>query len=758
MRLCLIGSAELVAGGGGELRQVLAQPKRLALLIYLALAQPAGFLRRDILLALFWPELDTESARRALRQSLHFLRTHLGPDVIEARGMDELRLTPGALWCDVLALREARASGRLAEALELARGELLPGFHVKDASPDFDLWLSEQRAQLRQSVALAALTLASAEEGEGRPARALAAARRALDLVPTDEGTARTVMRLSHALGDGEGALETYAALDRRLREYDAAPERDTRALADAIRRELASRTAAERPSIPIAVAPPPASGAPSATSAGWGGSTEAARPSAARDTARDAEPARSASALGKWRPLAWPALSIIGVCAGAIAMLLLGAFNVGPAATLFAGDTPRRRALLVVTDFAAPGGDASLARVVSHVVRDALTQSTTVNVMPPSRVACTLELMDRARDARVDLATAREVAQREGGTAVVDGEVAQVGSGYVVTVRLLAADTEQVLATLQRAGDGPQGLMEVADEIARALRRKSGESLREVQASIPLKRARTASLEAARLFTEGAHANEVLVNWPLAAEKFRGAVAIDSNFAMAWLYLGAAYLNVGAPRSQADSATTRAYQLRDRLPPMEQTAVEGAYFGMGPGRDRAKAIAAARATPSAWSALALHYQRRRDFARAESTWRAGLARDSSMLHPDAEPRAEPPAAREARRGGFAGPRDRATLRPRSGRAVQSCPELLVARRPGGCRACLRFTGAPAGRRRPRRWRSREPRLAARTARPLALPGRTWACRGFGEGADHSVGGRRGQPGGARVARLRACA
>jgi len=652
MRLRLFGPAELVTGGGEELRQVLSQPKRLGLLIYLAIAEPAGFQRRDTLLALFWPELDTESARRALRQSLHFLRSHLGADALQGRGAEEVRLAPGALWCDVVAYREALAAGRLADALELRRGELLPGFHVKEASPEFDEWLSGERAQLRQSAALAARTLAAAEEGEGRLARALLAAQRALELAPTDEGSARTVMRLSHALDDGDGALQVYEALRERLREYDAEPEGDTRALAAAIRREMGSRPAPRSGALSLAPAAmratptqvaatptDPVSAADTPADAAIGGVAPAAAASAAATPLTFAPGAAAPSDHGPRVILPgdrghrmvprWAGRSLAAALAVGAVVLLLGAINVGPAATLFADAPPATRALVVLTDFTAPDGDASLARVVSHAVRDGLAQSSALEVMPMSRVASTLELMRRPRETRVDLSTAREVALREGGSAVVDGEVARAGDDYVVTVRLVSADSDRVLASEQRAGKGGRGLIEAADELALALRRRAGESLQQVQASVPLRRARTESLEAARRYTEGAIANEMLVDWPRAAEKFREAVAIDSTFAMAWLYLGVVYANAGAPRSQVEGAMLRAYELRDRLPPMERLAVEGAYFGSGPGRDRAKAMEIVRRMPQAWNVLALQYQRRRELARAESTWRAGLAADS---------------------------------------------------------------------------------------------------------------------------------
>lgn len=63
IRLHTFGALDLRSAEGRELRGVLAQPKRTALLAYLVLASPRGFHRRDTLLTVFWPEFDQERAR-----------------------------------------------------------------------------------------------------------------------------------------------------------------------------------------------------------------------------------------------------------------------------------------------------------------------------------------------------------------------------------------------------------------------------------------------------------------------------------------------------------------------------------------------------------------------------------------------------------------------------------------------------------------------------------------------------------------------
>src|SRR2546425_837325 len=76
----LLGALHLTDAEGREVQSLLTRPRRLALLAYLAAATPRRLHRRDSLLALFWPELDQEHARAALRQALHVVREALGAD------------------------------------------------------------------------------------------------------------------------------------------------------------------------------------------------------------------------------------------------------------------------------------------------------------------------------------------------------------------------------------------------------------------------------------------------------------------------------------------------------------------------------------------------------------------------------------------------------------------------------------------------------------------------------------------------------
>ncbi|HET9982506.1 MAG TPA: BTAD domain-containing putative transcriptional regulator [Longimicrobiales bacterium] len=236
---------ELRALGALELRgarlprnpAVLRQPKRMALLVYLALARPRGFHRRDKLLALFWPESDEERARHALRQAVYVLRCALGGRVIASRGDEELALAGGTFACDALEFESAVAEGALGRALALYRGDLLDGFHLSGAAPEFDQWVEEERARLRKLMVTAAWAQAEARRAEGDSEAAREWARRAVSLSPIDEEAQRRFLLLLRGLGDRVGAVAAYTAYARRLAdEYELEPSAELAELARSMR------------------------------------------------------------------------------------------------------------------------------------------------------------------------------------------------------------------------------------------------------------------------------------------------------------------------------------------------------------------------------------------------------------------------------------------------------------------------------------------------------------------------------------------
>ena len=133
IELTLLGLQTVRDSDGRELGSLAAQPKRFALLAYLAISGSTGFHRRDTLAAMFWPDLDQFAARRALRNTLYHLRETIGDGALITQGDDALAIDPAAITCDVTKLASAVAEGRFEEAVDLYRGELLAGIHFANA-------------------------------------------------------------------------------------------------------------------------------------------------------------------------------------------------------------------------------------------------------------------------------------------------------------------------------------------------------------------------------------------------------------------------------------------------------------------------------------------------------------------------------------------------------------------------------------------------------------------------------------------------
>jgi Tol biopolymer transport system component/DNA-binding SARP family transcriptional activator len=258
--LRVLGGVELEGPDGEPVRPVLAQPRRLALLIYLT-AAGSGFHRRDTPLGMFWPEVDEGRARQGLNRAIYFLRQFLPPEAIQTRGDHEVGVSEERLACDAVQFQKALAAGELETALALYRGDLAPGFLV-DEAPEFVRWLEGERDRLREQAVRAAVELAAREEAAGRDRTAERWLGRAEELAPLDEGVAGRRMRLLDRLGERAGAVRVFEALRERLRdELEVDPSPETVALMAAIRSRQAARP------VNGDAAPSPAAGSSGASS-----------------------------------------------------------------------------------------------------------------------------------------------------------------------------------------------------------------------------------------------------------------------------------------------------------------------------------------------------------------------------------------------------------------------------------------------------------------------------------------------------------
>jgi DNA-binding SARP family transcriptional activator/TolB-like protein len=234
-----LGAIDLRDRRGHPIREILAQPKRVALLVYLAVEgrRAGGIVPRDRLLALFWPESDSAHARNTLSQALHHLRQALGADVIESQGANTVGIHGDQLWCDATTFLEAIERGDVELALDLYRGEFCPTLFTSGA-PELEHWLDAVRRQIRTHAFAAAKTYAERLAARGDREAAARAARNALALQPDDEADVRALLALLERLGDVTGALLVYQEYAKRLTtELETEPAAETKGLIEGMRR-----------------------------------------------------------------------------------------------------------------------------------------------------------------------------------------------------------------------------------------------------------------------------------------------------------------------------------------------------------------------------------------------------------------------------------------------------------------------------------------------------------------------------------------
>jgi DNA-binding SARP family transcriptional activator/Tfp pilus assembly protein PilF/TolB-like protein len=226
-----------IEGSAPDASRLLSQPKRLALLAYLALAKGDGWRSRDELLAMFWPELDESRARGALRQAIRYLRSALGTESIESRGHHAVRVVPTHLETDAAKFQTLLEGEDYAAAMGHYGGDFLPGLEIRGLN-DFEDWLSAERRRFRDLATEAAGQLAEEARDEDNAEEAIHWAVRSVDLNPLSDRAVRRLMGIQSWAGNRAAALEQYGVFEQELRrQHGAVPSTATRELAERIRK-----------------------------------------------------------------------------------------------------------------------------------------------------------------------------------------------------------------------------------------------------------------------------------------------------------------------------------------------------------------------------------------------------------------------------------------------------------------------------------------------------------------------------------------
>jgi eukaryotic-like serine/threonine-protein kinase len=245
----------------------------------------------------------------------------------------------------------------------------------------------------------------------------------------------------------------------------------------------------------------------------------------------------------------------------------------------------------ILLADFVNTTGDAVFDGTLKQALAVQLEQSPYLNVVPQERVRDTLRFMGRSPDERVTPDLARDICQREGIKAVMNGAISSIGSQYVVDVNAINCQTGDSLAHEQVPADKKEQVLGAVGKVASSLRGKLGESLASVQKfDAPIEEATTSSLEALKAFSLGE--GERAKGSELGAIPFyKHAIELDPNFAVAYARVGQAYANTQQIGSAIEN-TKQAFVRRERTSELEKLYISTHYYDIVTG-EAGKAIEA---------------------------------------------------------------------------------------------------------------------------------------------------------------------
>jgi len=197
----------------------------------------------------------------------------------------------------------------------------------------------------------------------------------------------------------------------------------------------------------------------------------------------------------------------------------------------------------IVLADFTNTTGDPVFEGTLRQGLAVQLEQSPLLSLATEQQIQQVLTMMKQSPDAKFTPEIAREVCQRSGGTAVIAGSIASLGSQYVVGLKAVNCRTGISLAEQQLTANGKEQILKVLGDAAAKLREDLGESLSTVHRNdIPLEQASTPSLEALQAYSMGRENHIRRQDETKSVFYYKRAIELDPNFATAQASLGMAY------------------------------------------------------------------------------------------------------------------------------------------------------------------------------------------------------------------------
>ncbi len=540
--LTTLGTLDVRDPTRGALASLLAQPRRAALLVYLAVEGGEQFVSRDTLLGVFWPDSDETRGRAALRQALAFLRRVLGTEALRTQGDDGVGVDLSLISCDALEFMRAAAEHRDDEALRMYGGPFLHGVLI-DEAPVFEQWCSGVRERLARTAVRAADAQCGLAMERGDWRAAVEAARRGESIEPFNEQLHRRLLMALAASGDRANALLEHERFSARLlADLEVTPSAETQALVTELRRP--AEVPVHAPSVATAVA-------------------------TAAVTADGSVHTASLAANSRVRWFAGSALA---------AALLLVVFVVRqPTATLPESDLPNpataegsRIVVMPLTDETRDTTFGPLGRMAADWITEGVSRVDGVQVVPVSVVLATETALRDSLNRNLQDAW-RTVAVDVGASVVVRGAVYRDQRTLHFQAQLIDAKTGSVLRAIERVSVSTDSVMAGID----LLRSRVVAAVAPLADTVTHLRRAIAppTYESYRAYVNGL---QTFVNGDprRALTLFEQSASADSSYPMPRIAAAIMHVNLRDANSAA-RLVERLQTERDRLGPLERSTLD---------------------------------------------------------------------------------------------------------------------------------------------------------------------------------------
>ncbi len=235
----------------------------------------------------------------------------------------------------------------------------------------------------------------------------------------------------------------------------------------------------------------------------------------------------------------------------------------------------------ILIADFVNTTADPVFDGTLKKALAVDLGQSPYLNVFSEQKIRQTLQFMGRSPGDRITSDVGREICQRDGIKAMLNGSIDSVGGQYVITLEATNVSSGDSLGRQQTQAERKEDVLNALHGAASKLRGQLGESLSMVQKyDMSLSQATTSSLDALKTFSLG-DAKHNMGDELAALPDYQRAIEIDPNFAMAYARLGTVYSNLGQTEL-SEQNRQKAFELRDRASEREKLYIMSHYYADG--------------------------------------------------------------------------------------------------------------------------------------------------------------------------------